>query len=401
MAEKAKAALPAPASKADEKKTLTLVEQMEKELSEITSANFYEVPARGGGKRMEPDSKALQYYANKAGGIATKVLESSVNMTQATAKVQAWLRKDPSMVKEDVVTIVFDMEFQSYVWDRVAKGCKRHQNGCPLVKKDGKAVIQDGIPVLEDIVDIMELKQLMNRKMRFAERECITKAEGRLHKKLLSMEFRDPEEIDGEARDVALLSDHSPLPSTGTAQPQEQKKDAAKPAQAPAAAPKPAEKPAEAPKPATAPKAAAPAAKPAETGVPKASIPSEKEINEKARQEAVKAPEQPTPNAPKKRSEIVAELALKIGCSSANILAYMAKALNCTDPSGLATKPKVEIDATIAAITATLARFGSAPTAMLIKSEKAPEGELDQTQELAEYMLMIFAQERNKAQEVK
>ena len=400
--------LPAPKT---ETKSLTLVEQMEKELSEITSANFYEVPARGGGKRMEPDAKALQYYANKAGGIATKVLESSVNMTQATAKVQAWLKIDPAMVKEDVVTIVFEMEFQSYVWDYVSKGCKRHQNGCPIKKtSEGKAIIQDGIPVLDDIIDIMELKKLMNRKMRFAERECITKAEKRLHTKLLSMEFRDPEEIESEAKDVALLSDNAPLPSGGAAQPaQEPKKEAAKATEfipqgktaAPAAKPaeKATEKKPEAAKPAAAPTTTAPAA--AVIGPPKAQIPTEKEMNEKARQEAVKAPEQASPAAPKKRSEIVSELAVKIGCTNANIMAFMARTLNCTDPSGLGSKPKAELDAVIAGVGQCFNRYGAVPTCLFIKGEKSPDEALDQNAEIGEHFLLIYAQEMNKSKEVK
>ena len=137
-----------PAAKTDEKpKQLSLVEQVEQELQSLTPANFYQVPGRGGQTRMEPDSRALQHYANKSGGIATKVLDSGMDMDHAWAHVQAWPKKDPALVMEDKVTIVYELEFQSYVWDYVGKGCPRHRGGCPLVKDvNGKPLLMDGMP---------------------------------------------------------------------------------------------------------------------------------------------------------------------------------------------------------------------------------------------------------------
>src|SRR5208337_546948 len=228
--QKNQAQLPAP--KTDEKpKQLTLVEQVEQELQSLTSSNFYQIPARGGGFRMEPDSRALQHYANKSGGIATKVLDSGMDMDHAWAHVQAWPKKDPTMVMEDKVTIVYELEFQSYVWDYIKNGCARHKGGCPVVRDvNGKVLIIDGMPQLEEGSDNLELRRLLNRKMRFAEREAITKAKSRLYKLIMNMEWREVDEIENEAQDVKVINDNSPLPALNAP------KAAAAPVPAPAAA---------------------------------------------------------------------------------------------------------------------------------------------------------------------
>jgi hypothetical protein len=387
MAEKKQ--LPASTSQAIEKakpQQPTLVEQVEQELQSITSANFYQVPGRDGNQRMEPDSRALQHYANKFGGIATKLLDSGMDDKKAWAHVQAWPKNDPTNVQEDRVTIVFELEFQSYVWDYVQKGCRRHKNGCPMAKNaEGRAILDNGVPRLDDPVDIMELRRLLNRKMRFAEREAITKVKSRLYKVIMNMEWRDQEEIENEARDVALINDKSPLPTTPAPQaaPRLEPPKAAAPAQ-----------------PVPSSTATPQAAKSEPVGPPKAHIPTEAEMaerakNEEARKAAVQsAPLTPTPaGAPKKRSERLAELALRVGCSNPNILAFMARTLKCTDPSGLNVKPKNELDAVITGLEEAVKRFGTYMRSFVVGE---PMDDENLKNEINQFFLSVFAAEMNK-----
>jgi hypothetical protein len=405
MAEQAKKQPQLPAPKTDEKpKQLSLVEQVEQELQSITSANFYQVPGRGGQQRMEPDARALQHYANKSGGIATKIIESGMNMIQAWAHVQAWRKNDPAMVKEDKVTIVYELEFQSYVWDYVKNGCRRHQGGCPLQKDvNNRPLIIDGMPQLEDSIDVLELRRLLNRKMRFAER--------RLHKKLLNMEWRDAEEIENEAQDVKVINDNSPLPAlnatkAAAAQPQATaapaaaqtaKAEAPKPAPA-KQAPKAAEKAREAPK--QAPTAPAEALKPAEkapeapvTQPPKAVIPPDPF----AKKEEPAAPAESAPPAPKKRSERIADLTGVLSCSSGNILAFAAGRLNCADQNGLNQK-KAELDCVLYALEHCAKEFTPSTVGTFVKQEPMSA---EFKKKIDEQFLAFFATEMNRLAEVK
>ena len=393
-----------PAAKTDEKpKQLSLVEQVEQELQSLTPANFYQVPGRGGQTRMEPDSRALQHYANKSGGIATKVLDSGMDMDHAWAHVQAWPKKDTTMVMEDKVTIVYELEFQSYVWDYVGKGCPRHRGGCPLVKDvNGKPLLVDGMPQLEDGIDVLELRRLLNRKMRFAEREAITKAKSRLYKLIMNMEWRDVEEIENEAQDVKTINDNSPLPALNAP------KAAAAPAAAPAAAqtakteapkptqakqaPKAAEKPKEAPK--QAPAAPAEAPKPAEkpaaavTGPPKAVIPPDPFAKKEEPAPAADAP-------PKKRSERIADLTGVLSCSSGNILAFAAGRLNCVDQNGLNQK-KTELDCVLYALEHCAKEFTPSTVGTFVKQEPMSA---EFKKKIEDQFLVFFATEMNRIAE--
>jgi hypothetical protein len=321
----------------------------------------------------------------------------------AWAHVQAWKKNDPTLVKEDKVTIVFSMEFQSYVWNYVKDGCKRHKGGCPVVRENGKVIFDEGTPILEDQTDQLDLRLLLNRKMRFAERECITKAEGRLHKKLLNMEWREPEEIENEATDVKTVSDKSPMIPAQSSAPKAAVATA--PVTAAAAAPV---KPAEAPKPAAATPAAKPETKkpekpkeepkkdnPAPTeaatapGPPKAVIPTITEIH--------KAGEVPAPAGPPKRSERVAKLASDMQCSGGNIMQFMAFALNCTTPE-LNVKPKHELDAVIYALEYLVKDHPASTMGTWVKKEPMSKEYKDK---LDAGFTLLFAQEMNKHAEVK
>lgn len=391
-----------PAPKADTPKQLTLVEQVEQELQSLTSANFYEVPGRGGGKRMEPDSRALQHYANKSGGIATKVLESGMDMEKAWAHVQAWPKRDPTMVMEDKVTIVYELEFQSYVWDYIGRGCQRHKGGCPVVKgANGKALIVDGMPQLEDGTDVLELRRLLNRKMRFAEREAITKAKSRLYKLIMNMEWRDVEEIENETQDVRTINDNSPLPAlnapqAATAAPAAKtaKTEAPQAATAPAApAAKPAAKAKEEPKKAPA-GAATPATasekKEAVQGPPKAAIPPDPSTKPAEAAPATSG----EPTAPKKRSERISDLTVVLQTSAGNILAFAAERLSCA-PAALGEK-KEDLDCIIYALENSAKKYPPTTVGIYVKGEGMSE---EFKKKIADDFLIFFATEKNRLAE--
>jgi hypothetical protein len=297
----------------------------------------------------------------------------------------------PEMVKEDKVTIVYSIEFKNLLWDLVDKGCARHKNGCPLLKDGLQLVFQDNAPVLSDPTCQLGLMRQLNRKMKFAERECVTKAEARMHKKFLNFEWRDDEEIVNEAAEVAAVSASSPtLPASTTAQ-------AATPVvvnQAPKETPKTEDPP-----------------EPVGSFMPpKAIIPTEEEMRkraegqpEKSATEAPKPAETPKVNggtAPagqpkKKRSERMNEYCDQVGCSGTNLLAFIATALGISEPSEIKSKGKPEdIDAVLFSLEYCAKEFGPKAMGPFIKKEM-PEGV--EHSKLAKAFLTAFAQEIKKS----
>lgn len=333
-----------------------IVDQIGKELQSITEANFYTIP--GGNNRpdrKEPDARALQHYANKIGGISTKILDSGMTTERAWAKLQAWTKENPDVVKEDVVTLVWEIEFQSLLWDRVSKGCGRHRNGCPVVRdQNNRVVFDNGVPILEDSGDTLDLRRQLNRKMKFGERECITKAEARLHKKLLNFEWREEEEIEGEASEVASVADSKKGEAPIRTEP---------PKQPPAETAKPAETKKEPPKQQELPKE--PEKQPAKAeekpmGPPKANIPP-----------SPFAQPQAAPGAPKKRSERLKDISDVTKCSQENIMKFMARVLGVDAPDQIKNKKTVEeIDACINATEDMIKKFGPARAADFIRYDR-------------------------------
>ena len=397
---KAAAALPAPKDSA-KSTAITMVDQVGKELQEITSQNFYQMKNRDGTFRSEPDARALQHYANKV-GFATKILESGMDEKKAWAKILMWPESRPGLVKEDSVTIVYAIEFQNLVWDRVDKGCERHNSGCPIVRENGQVVFQDGVPILVEGNCQLSLRRQLNRKMKFAERECITKAEARLHKKFLNFEWREEDEITNEAQEVAIVA---------------QQQGSAKTAPTGAAAP-------------SVKNAAAETAKVPEKKevvkeepfvVPKADIPTEEEMKKRAAMEdkakgqpatAVAQPaEAPKAEAlkangdtkeatavplTKKRSERMSDICNSVGCSPTNVLVFIAKSLSIDNPNDIKAKGKpVEIDAVIVGLEKTVSEFGPKTSGQFIRQEMV-EG--PEHQKVAKFFLRVFAEQMQQSE---
>lgn len=312
---------------------LALADRVEQELQELTDRNFYIVPDGRGGNRAEPDAKALQYYANKRGGIATQIVDAGVDAEKAWARVKAWLVEEPKMVKEDQVTILFEAEFGRLIWDRVDKGCPNHKAGCPILKEsNGQVIIRNNHPILENSGDQLAVLRQLHRIIAFADRTCITKAEARLHKKLLSFEWREPDEIEHETQEAASVSAAKgasmALPSATTAP-------------APAAASAAPSKPEQPEK-----------SKP--VGVPKAKL-SEKEQAEikqqdKEKKEAAKRREEEKKTDKRKRSEVINDIGNAVACSSTNMMTFLARHLGLSDQTQIRSVEGKKIDAVLHAI---------------------------------------------------
>jgi hypothetical protein len=348
----------------------------------ITDQDFYEIErydraSNGYIKVKKPNARALQFEANNSGmgGIATEIVESGIDEVHAWARVKGWPVNTPTFVKEDQVTIVWDLEVQQLLFDRIDKGCQLHKAGCPLLLDANNQPIlgeKTGLPILKDSREQMAIIKQVLRTKRFGDRTCITKAEARLHEKFLNIEWRDSEEIEHEASEIAIVADarkaEKPAePPAVKNKPVEQAAApaAAAPAAAPAAqtAPKaaPAPKAAEKPKaPAPAPAAAPPAGTPPRANIPPLERP------------AAAAPAQPPATAKPKNAvqERVTRLALTTACSTTHWVDFLKKTLNVADIKNSTLEQVMHV---LAAAEATIAS-GIAPSGFgaYVRGDAAP-----------------------------
>jgi len=157
-----------------------------KETVELTSDDFYTV-----GKNTVPNARALQWMANKK-EISTKVIEFGSDNQKAWAHVRGWIGHEshPVIVKEAVVILEYNVIQMSFLLNKHEKKgwiLKRNEFGVPETTNESQAKV---------------LHDYMLRKREFGVREAITKAEGIVNKKLLSMEFREKSEIEGEKEEI-------------------------------------------------------------------------------------------------------------------------------------------------------------------------------------------------------
>jgi hypothetical protein len=173
----------------------------EKELMktvELSSKDFYNVLA-GGDRRLVPSARALQWAANKK-NISTKVLEWYSDDYKAYVKVAGWIgdENNPKIYKEAIVEIVYNVEQAAYVLNKVKRN-----------KWKVERLQQGSLNVMMPVSDIhkAEMWDYMLRKREFGIREALTKAEAIINRKLLSMEFREDEEIEFEKMEVEAVND--------------------------------------------------------------------------------------------------------------------------------------------------------------------------------------------------
>ena len=319
-------------------------------VSTITAANFYEI-SRNGKKTLVPDARALQHLANNQGGITTQIMEFGIDETKAWARVRGWFVDSPEHYKEDVCSINFKVEFASLVWDRFAHGCGIHkqQGYCPVERDDAKNVIlKGGVPSLTDSRCAVDVVRQINRIARFGDRICVTKAEGRIHEKLLNVEWREPEEIESTETDKRLIDNKQPSAT-------------AKPTAAPATAAKPAPAAQEAQPATQAPAAAQSAAVPAEKpiGPPRAVIPDMMKPPLVAAADAAA----PVKKGRTARAEVIQNA---VSCSQTQLLTFMKQVLGVAK---IEEANRDKLDGCIRALEVFLEKYGNDDTARLIRND--------------------------------
>jgi hypothetical protein len=174
------------------------IEKLLDDTESITKSDFYKV----GGKTV-PGARALQYDANRK-RISTKVLAWDSDDFRAYAHVAGWIgdEDNPIQYKEAIVEIVYRIESTSWVLNKAGRGMKIERNA-------------DGVPLPADNKDKGMLHDYMLRKRQYGIREVITKAEAIVNKKLLSMEFREKEEIESEVEEIEAVRQQKALQQRG------------------------------------------------------------------------------------------------------------------------------------------------------------------------------------------
>ncbi|MFZ5862429.1 MAG: hypothetical protein ACOYXR_06300 [Nitrospirota bacterium] len=177
-----------------------------KKETEITARDFYTVYDRRHGKRLIPSARVYNNWAKEA-GIKTHIIESGCDAERAWAHVKGWIgpESNPVLQREAKVTIVWKVECEDLIWNAVAP--KTDRDG--QIVKAGKpyTIGPDGFPVLTDPADQLAIIQQLSRIKRFGERTAVTKAEAIVEKKLLGVEYREPEEITHEQREAQAVAE--------------------------------------------------------------------------------------------------------------------------------------------------------------------------------------------------
>lgn len=168
-----------------------------KQETEITDRDFYEVyDPRIRRKKKVPSARVYNNWAKEA-GIKTQILDAGCDSEKAWAHVKGWIGEEanPLLQREARVTILWKIEFESLIFDAIAD----------REKKKPYTVGPDGYPVLTNPPDQLALIRQLSRIKRFGERTAVTKAEAIVEKKLLGVEYREPEEIRHEKREVQAV----------------------------------------------------------------------------------------------------------------------------------------------------------------------------------------------------
>lgn len=189
----------------------TRAESQFKALTQITDKDFYNLP---GGKK-EPSARALQVFANQQ-KVSTKILSSYSDDKKASVRVLGWIggevekvtdsevvfSKYPTQIKEDTVEINYEVKARQWLiknmkpgWGKSAKftdnDIEYTDEGTPTPKsQQAKVQMADYIYQLKD----------------FAVRIATTKAEARINKKLLSLDFYETGEKQFEDEEVKSVN---------------------------------------------------------------------------------------------------------------------------------------------------------------------------------------------------
>lgn len=168
-------------------------EQALDDLRKLTEADFYPVRSQDGKVKKEPSARALQKWANER-GISTAILETEMDNEHVFVKVAGWLgnKDNPIQYKEAAVNINFRVKEAQWLFQQAAKGRIRIE-------------LKDGRPKPVDETSSYRFYQYAFNLRDFALRVAVTKAEAIVHKKLLSLDWREKEEKEFEEQEVEAV----------------------------------------------------------------------------------------------------------------------------------------------------------------------------------------------------
>ncbi len=168
---------------------------------------------------LAPNARVLQAWALEGVPVSTRIIKNETTDTGCTVTVRGWIGDEakPRVVKEETVSMHWAHELEWLLAEAVKNGITIEEkvNGQwqrREVMPDFDLVEgPDGIHriVLRDPRHQLHILAQWYRTRRFGERVCTTKAESRIHRKLLSGEWRDEEEIQHEEAEMrAVASAH-------------------------------------------------------------------------------------------------------------------------------------------------------------------------------------------------
>jgi hypothetical protein len=195
-------------------------------MTAVGKKDFYKVGrAQGDGGQWEdvlaPNARVLQKWSNESDKpISTKIVHGMTTDEGCSVTVRGWIGDEatPIVVKEETVSMHWAHELEWLLAEAVKNGItlekkvngqwqkQQIQPAFDLVGPDACGVHRI---VLRDPEHQLHVLAQWYRTRRFGERVCTTKAESRIHRKLLSGEWRDEEEIQHEENEMkAVASEH-------------------------------------------------------------------------------------------------------------------------------------------------------------------------------------------------
>ena len=182
-----------------------------KELRKLTTKDIY----TAGGKKA-PTAELVRQWARDE-KICVEIRECSKDRERASATVRVWYSNDPSYYKEATVIQLFSHQLVSMTFDAIANGIKVYTGKSKTNQRTGNnypeqityrptpeevEIGDDNWPRINNGVVRLQLLKNYVDKIKFADRDCVGKAERSAILKLLDIE--DPE--DGK---LDVGKDHS------------------------------------------------------------------------------------------------------------------------------------------------------------------------------------------------
>jgi hypothetical protein len=202
-------------------KVATIEDKVRAQMGTITDKDFYKVGwTRETGDILAPSARVLQKWSNDRDlPVSTRIIRSETTDTGCSVTVRGWIGDEatPLVVKEETVSMHWAHELEWLLAEAVKHGITleekvggqwQRQNVMPEFDLETDA---NGIHhiVLRNPRHQLHVLAQWYRARRFGERNCTTKCESRLHRKLLSGEWRDEEEIEHEKSEMrAVASEH-------------------------------------------------------------------------------------------------------------------------------------------------------------------------------------------------